>query len=72
LGIIRLVTVLVSAAVSVAITLAVMLNFVTTHSAAASHPGRADATLCVVFASATTGSPASFRLADEIASAGGC
>ncbi|HEX6393491.1 MAG TPA: hypothetical protein VFZ97_08620 [Acidimicrobiales bacterium] len=59
------------AAIIISITLAVLLNF-ETPNATASRSGHADPTLCAAFANATAGSPASFRLADEISAHGGC
>jgi hypothetical protein len=67
----RLITVLVTAALSVAITMAVMLNVGAT-SATADHSDRANPTLCRTLAHATLGSPASFRLTDEISAQGRC
>jgi hypothetical protein len=70
----HLITVLVTAAVSAGLTVGLMLAFSTTTSSGptAAHLSRADSTLCHNFANATPGSPAAFRLADEIAHEGSC
>ena len=70
----HLIVVLVTAAVSVGLTIGLMLAFssATSSRPPAAHLSRADSTLCRNFTNATPGSPAAFRLANEIANEGSC
>jgi hypothetical protein len=65
--------VLITAAIAVGLSVALTLAFVTTSRFAPNgYPGRADTALCNSFANATPGSPAAFRLADQISILGSC
>jgi hypothetical protein len=76
----HVITVVVTAAVTVGLTVALMLAFVTTNtstattkaSAPVSHIARADSTLCKDLVTATPGSPAAFRIVEEIQAQGSC
>ena len=67
----HLITVLLTAVVSVGLTVALMFAFTTTSSGTpVGAVTQADPVLCALFANATPGSPAAFRLGDTIASSG--
>ena len=69
----HVVGVLVTAAISVAVAVSLTLALATTQNPVSTRNlGRADAALCTDITNATPGSPAMFRLADEISIEGSC
>jgi hypothetical protein len=69
----HVVGVVITAAISVAVAISLTLALATTKNPVSiRNLGRADAALCNDFTNATAGSPAIFRLADEISTQGSC
>ena len=69
----HVVGVVVTAAISVAVAVSLTLALVTTKNPVSARDlGRTDAALCNDVTNATPGSPAMFRLADEISTQGSC